>query len=250
MRLNRHKIKFPSVNKEVYWAAITYYRHWISSDGPWTLEVQRATMTPKMLTRISIRYNIMRGVSSKDETGTKTDVHQLILCALLNKAAKKWPRNFLKRSDVCANLASQAQEKKCLRNFQGSAVSKLMWFLKPNDWTMFDALAANGLGIRSNPSSRARMKDFYKTLDRKKFPTLWRSMQRNIDRGCLKGMPASRIIDNLLMSRGRGDVDKSRLYLAKFWMSLLSSAQAHEIHNAALELQDKFGARVESCLQR
>jgi hypothetical protein len=134
----------------------------------------------------------------------KKDVHQITLCALLNKATKKWPRRFLKRSDMCANLASKAEEKKCLRILQRSAVSKLMWFLKSNDWTMFDALAANGLGIRSNPSSRARMKDFYKTLDRKQFPTLWRSMQRNIDLGCLKGMSASRIIDNLLMNRGRG----------------------------------------------
>ncbi len=192
----------------------------------------------------------MRGVSSKDDNGKKTKAHQENLCDLLNEAAKHWPRNFLERSDKCACIASAAEQKGCFRNFQGSAVSKLMWFLRPNDWTMFDNLAANGLGIQRNASSKARMDKFYKALDEKKLPTLWRGMQRIIESGYLKGMPASRIIDNLLMNKGRGEVDKSRLYLAKFWMSLLSSAQAHEIHHAALELQDKFGARVESCLQR
>lgn len=248
MKSNPHKISFPSADNELYWATITYYRHWISSDGPWTLEVQRTAMTPKMLTRIAIRYNIMRGVSSKDERGQKTDVHQTNLCALVNKAAKNWPRQFLKRAKKCEHIALAAQKKGCFKNFQGSAVSKLMWFIRPNDWTMFDNLAARGLGVRPNSSSRARMNEFYKTLDNKKLPTLWRSMQRAIDLGCLKGMPAPRVIDNLLMNRAREDVDGSRIYIAKFWISVLTPFQAREIHTAAAELEAKFGAKVQSCL--
>jgi hypothetical protein len=124
-----------------------------------------------------------------------------------------------------------------------------MWFTKPKNWTIFDRYAADGLGVPGSAESGKRMLDFYKVLHDREIPKTWEAMQGLINCRALKGLPATRIVDSFLMSKGgRGGDDKS-IRLAKFAMGLLSKEMANNVHDLALEIQDNFASQLNAKLK-
>ncbi|MDD2875821.1 MAG: hypothetical protein PHT60_01175 [Acidiphilium sp.] len=124
-----------------------------------------------------------------------------------------------------------------------SATTKFMWFLKPDNWTVFDRFAANGLGIpQANP--QARMPNFYKAIISAGIPLIWTEMQDFIQNSDLPSIPAPRIFDQFLMERGRAPNDNSLNESAQEKLNELERTQAEKIHRLALTLQDRFGKNL------
>ncbi|MEX1303688.1 MAG: hypothetical protein WEA84_00805 [Rhodovibrionaceae bacterium] len=62
----------------------------------------------------------------------------------INELAGKFPgKTLTERAQLCLDAARSINSKKLPR----SGVSKLVWFVAPSDWTMFDSYAHKGVGI-------------------------------------------------------------------------------------------------------
>lgn len=243
MSLNPHRFGFPGQDHEVYWATVQYARHWLAYDGPESLEVRRSGMTPASLRRIAMRYRVMRGFVGREPGGGRDTPALIGLSVLLNEESVAWPRQIEERAEFCLRLAAAAVEQGYFKNMQISALTKFMWFIKPRSWTMFDRLAADGLGI-PNGASEQRMQRFYRRIQQNGLERIWRDMQREIENSQFAKVPAPRIVDLMLMNRGRPQDDGSPQRIARYHLSLLSTRQASAIHNLALLLEKKFAERV------
>lgn len=212
----------------LYWAVIDQYRQSLSLDGiGLRLVEQNGGLDVRRLRRIAKTYNVVRGINgaTQEEKKRGSDPHAEWFVCELNKLACDWPATLLGRADRCAVLAEKAcgsdqggkNGQSHTNGYQASAVTKLMWFLKPDDWTMFDDLAATGLGIPKPAfetietngkthrisNSITRMKAFYKELDRRNFVEHARSINCTIKTTTdLLGLRGERIIDKFLMLLG------------------------------------------------
>ncbi len=91
---------------------------------------------------------------------------------------------------------------KATRKIQISAATKIMWFLRPDRWTMFDSYAAKGMGVSSADH-------FYSALDSNGFSTAIDRLGAVIAQSEWTSLPATKVIDFYLMQRGnRGGTDQ------------------------------------------
>jgi len=81
-----------------------------------------------------------------------------------------------------------------------SAMTKLLWFAKPDGWTMFDQYAALAV-MAEHASSTAFMKNFYTVLDRRGFTRLVDNV-RGALRHPFHPLLAERVIDKFLFIHG------------------------------------------------
>lgn len=81
-----------------------------------------------------------------------------------------------------------------------------MWFLQPHGWTMFDNLAAQGLGIGYKNNNQRRMLKFYETLNDRGFEAVAAAIGVQIDGGAFDFLWPERILDKYLMQHGRGEM--------------------------------------------
>lgn len=201
-------------DRQVYWATLAYARWWLAVDGPFLAAIDAGGFTPKLLRRVAIRYNVNRGIP---QTGA-TDSKAISVIKLLNEAAQDWPDGLNLRAEKCLALAEKALGRHDTGTLQVSGMSKFMWFVKPDGWTVFDSFARKGLAVSGN-DRRALFLNFYKTLEDQGFDDLVQTMRPVIAESLLPDLPAERIIDSLLMARGgRGceqhEIDESAAFLA------------------------------------
>jgi hypothetical protein len=194
----------------------------------------------------------MRGIVGKTDEDDKDTEAQKKLCEILNKAASKWPTTLVGRSKRCVRVTEDAIAAGCFRNFQISAVTKFMWFLKPDNWTSFDQYAAKGYNKFAPRGSKlptidteSKMIAFYKGLKDRQVTSIWSVMQEVIDKGRLKGLPAPRIFDSFLMEKGRREEAIQSNRIARYSLALLPKQTARDIHRLGSELQSKFGSQIE-----
>lgn len=200
----------------LFWATLGYARAWWATDG-----INRALVERKggfdaaLIQRIGLEYRVWRGVTAqkarRDASKVKPQSRltaearaardQLVqrLCDHFNREARSWPTGLLERAKRCEEIMQAGIAIKCFADAQISGTTKFMWFLKPDRWTMFDDLAATGLGVKKTKSSLDRMRAFYSRLAEKGFEACAGEMQNRIDTTIFKGMPATRICDRLLM---------------------------------------------------
>lgn len=241
------------LEKPVYWSTIQYARHWSSIDGIWVKEIAQHGLNPATLQRIAINYNVNRGLAGaeidpEDATGKRKIRPSLDrLCALFKEGSEAWPDGLLDRMGLCLRITAEAQALGCFvkpkgkaSSFQVSAISKFMWFVKPAGWTVFDQYAALGLDVMPMLNQGARMQAFYRRLHQLGFEELTRDMQAVIDGTQVRGMPATRIIDTLLMARGRFGGDVEAVRACGFYLDLIPEGGRLELHRLAERLQTSF----------
>ncbi|WP_439598212.1 hypothetical protein [Falsiroseomonas sp.] len=200
--------------KPLYWAVISYYRAWLATDGAHVAVVREAKgLDVPMLRRIGEEYRVSRwipgaeksAVEKEDYPGVDDDPSARMFCRILNDARAAWPlTGLVARSGVCIDIVQEARDRQVSGSNLVSATTKFMWFLKPAGWTVFDRFACVGMGIDPTKGDAAtRMTRFYAALEAQRFEDLIAGMQEVIDQDpLLSGLPAGRIIDNLLMARG------------------------------------------------
>jgi hypothetical protein len=232
-------------DRQVYWATLAYARWWLAVDGPFLGAVAAdGGFTEPLLRRVAVRYNVNRGLLQPEDQQEGEDVSATGMIGLLREAAAAWPASLQERADLCIEKAEAAQSVGWTDKLQVSGVSKFIWFLKPERWTLFDRFAAKGMGVPAHWNRRRQFEAFYKALDKGEFNEVVARIEPVVAASALPSLPASRIIDSMLMARGaRGsaahEVEESRAFLA-----LLPSAFRDDLHRLATQLQDEIGNDV------
>ena len=228
-------------DRQVYWAALAYARWWIGVDAPFlgALGVHNGFTAP-LLRRVAVRYNVNRGILQTDEDG---DPAAQGIVALIHKAREQatWPSSLIDRAAKCVQLAEDAQRQKCTATLQVSGISKFMWFLRPQGWTLFDRFAVAGMGVPSSWSRRNQFEAFYERLDRAGFGDVIGRIEPQVAASCLPDLPASRIVDALLMARGRRGSSEHEVEESRAFLGVLPKPFRDGLHDLATSIQCEIG---------
>lgn len=190
----------PDETHGLFWAVVGYSRWWLSTDAPFLKRIVRngGHLDIEIASKIMTNYNVARGFTRKGST----EFSLAIQCA--NNRASYWPPDLQGRYNFCRSLAVEWQKIGATRNHQISAATKVMWFLKPHCWTMFDRYAAKGMGT----SSAER---FYAALKANGFTTAVDQLGAVVAQSEWQSLPANKVIDFYLMQRGNlGGTDQIR----------------------------------------
>ncbi|MFC5373813.1 hypothetical protein ACFPIF_14700 [Brevundimonas faecalis] len=226
-------------DKPVYWATLGYARWWLMIDGLLLKKVRRDGLTPKTLRAILINYDVNRAVS---------DANALRFIDHVHAANATWPDDLLGRSQVCAGFARDAKALGLTTKEHASAATKVMWFLQPNGWTLFDSYAATGAGISKALTGVDRMLAFYERLDERGFCDVAEVMQREVERSVLPDISAARILDSMLMASGGRGNESEALRETQDFVDLLATSTAGGLIGLAESLQQQVGTDVLSLL--
>lgn len=238
---------------QLYWATLGYLRWWWATDGA-RLDVVRSVggMTVSMLRSIALEYNVSRlilgakksEVVPEQDEELNDDPSATRLCAILNAARADWPANMPERARACLDIVDEAKRQGVAKKDLASATTKLMWFLEPSDWTVFDRFAKDGLDFKTPVKRRDQMLAFYETLEARGFVALAREMQQQIDETPFRGLPAARILDTLLMARGGRGNDCASIAMHRGFLAVLPETTRDAATTLATTLQLSFGHDV------
>jgi len=190
----------PDETHGLFWAVVGYSRWWLSTDAPFLKRIVRngGHLDVEIASKIMTSYNVARGFTKKDST----EFSLAIQCA--NNRASDWPSDLQDRYIFCRSLAEEWQVIGATRTHQISAATKVMWFLKPHCWTMFDSYAAKGMGASS-------AEKFYAALETNGFTTAVGQLGAVVAQSEWQSLPANKVIDFYLMQRGNfGGTDQIR----------------------------------------
>ncbi|WP_193337167.1 hypothetical protein [Devosia beringensis] len=90
-----------------------------------------------------------------------------------------------------------------------SGATKLLWFLRSSGWTVYDALAADGLGVPNSGDTLNRMKAFYAKLDDLRFNTASRQLDETL-LARFWPVSGSRSLDYILLEAAKKSCDRFR----------------------------------------
>ncbi len=213
----------------IFWAVIEHHRWWFADDGVHLQSIAQNGLNGQNLRNIAKSYFVSRGIYGGRESE---------LAEHINNQSTEWPENLLERCQFCANLATYAEEEGWTRGQQASAMSKLMWFLKPTKWTMFDQFAANGAEVPRNANPLLRMQNFFTAIHNRGFTHAAGEIQAVIDEReqiCLFG---ERVIDKFLMLRGFDENRRTTtINYCQYYLNILPEAQKNSLIDLAGAIQ-------------
>lgn len=269
---------------ELYWSLIKYTRAWWASDGA-RLEVVREYqgLNTHLIRSITDEYNVVRSLPggydisygdnekqgrkervrfSEENDPVAEKIHTVIAEHLI-----KWNGDLNAKAEICITICNQLREIDVappnevfpFRNNALSATSKLVWFLRPTKWTMYDRFACAGLFGEDQTTNEKTFRAFYSELQRLKFLDYEAKLEQSFKGTVFEGVPASRILDTLLMERAPEKTkisgaayDRRMLYMRGFLNTLPThfstalKAAATKIHG---EVYKKHMLRIAPELQ-
>jgi hypothetical protein len=238
------------VEAQLYWATISYARAWWASDGARLHVIQLAgRMDASMLRKIAIEYNVSRLIlgakkiefEPEEDEEIGNDPAATRLASILDVARTTWPSSLVERANACLTIVDQAKEGGVSKKELISATTKFMWFLEPTDWTLFDRFAKEGLDFTEPNENRDKMIIFYRTLEDRGFVGLSQNIQNDIKSSILPDLPATRILDTLLMARGGRGADKGSLDMLRGFLTTLPEQIEGGLTCLAARLQERYG---------
>lgn len=232
----------PWVDNQVYWATLAYARWWLAVDGPLLGAIASSGgFTESLLRRVAVRYNVNRGLLQPTTRLNGADQSAYGVIKLLREAVPGGSPGLEARAAHCVAMAEAAHSAGWTHNLQVSAISKFVWFLRPDQWTPFDRFASAGMGIPPAWDRPRQFTAFYAALVRGGFDDVVGRIEPIVAASGLPRLPASRIIDALLMARGgRGSASDDLLESSAF-LSLLPEAFRGDLHSLAAHLQLEIG---------
>lgn len=191
-------------------AVVEAVRWWLAFDGPRSKMVSRNAnkLTRDDVRAIALTYNFARNLPSYD---SGVDV----VCEHVNIFSGRGFRSFSERASELAVSIQSIQEQLASperkKNFRiVSGMTKLTWFVAPDNWTPFDRLAAKAVRARS-ADTLDRMVEFYRKLDESGFAES-SEIITNCGQGTpFQGMSGERILDKYLMGYGEPEWTASML---------------------------------------
>lgn len=182
-----------------YWATIDHWRTWNKFDGPVRDQVNRdGGLTGYTAAAIAIEYNLLQSLPWK---GGFARFHTV--ACVVNKTANniRDDATMKEKADATGELAKSLIKGTGVTKIPSSAASKLLWFVRPKGWTMFDRHAFNAVFERRPGKRSEDLKDFYDVLGSSRFGALAAEV---VEIGLSNGVPLNgeRVLDKLLMLRG------------------------------------------------
>lgn len=187
-------------------AAVSAYGWWWFFDGPEQLRIHadKDQLNSVSVRRIASRYSVVRAIP-KRATSDSIDWRASRIADDLNQLA---PTLDATRSlpSVAAELTGIIERWKSdevTKNKFASGATKLLWFLRPSGWTVYDAFAADGLGITKQGNTLNRMKAFYQKLDDLGFGAAAKQLDENFAQSVFP-VSGSRSLDFIMMEAAKG----------------------------------------------
>lgn len=181
----------------LYWAVIE--RYFARKEGE--LAVQQSITKGKIsvanVKRIFSITHVRRSAGKGNEKKFRKVINRAV--------GRKWPGDIMARAQSCAKMTTQVHNWGNFRGLPASAVTKIVWFLKPNGWTFFDGYAASALGVGGIPAT-VRMVNYYGELNRRKFNAQACDIGRILKKYRLSRLYGERVIDAFLWLAGNSTV--------------------------------------------
>jgi hypothetical protein len=229
----------PVSDHDLAWmrAALTEHLHlWWAGDA---LKFARAQKRPGQIDGALVR-NIAKDYAVNRLILTKTDGNTGIT-KLLNAKFPEWPDTLSERSNFVRELSETALQRGYTGGYLVSAFSKIIWFMAPTGWTMFDRFASTGLGV-PNLRSAERMQEFYKTLEHFRFADVVEKMRPIINRSAFPALWPERIVDKYLMFCGKDETDRhTAAFNLKVFRAATGKAVCAGIDELSRELHQALG---------
>ena len=226
---------------QIYWATLAYARWWMAIDAPFigALKAQNGFTVP-LLRRVAVRYNVNRGILQADD-GSDSGANGIV--GLIHDASRagNWPSSLLERAATCLRIAQEAQSHGHTATLQVSGISKFMWFLNPQGWTLFDRFASAGMNVPSYWSRKDQFVAFYERLDEAGFQDVVGRIEPIVVASCLPNLPTSRIVDSLLMARGQRGSAHHEVGESRAFLDILPRTFRDGLHDLAATLQGEVG---------
>lgn len=255
--------KIDCINKDagrkslLKYAVIGYYQIFLSGDCVHLnmIETSGGTMTHSIVREISRDYKISRSLklgkdNDIDNTGkTRSQIDRRTeISDLINQLAQVWRNEIGDRASNCASWARKLEKRKLSSKpglLPASAVSKLIWFLRPNDWTVFDSLASKAIIPTAGGNSVDRMTIFYHELGKRGFVDSAQRMQKVLDRRNFEFLYGTRIIDRFLVLIGLDDEQRNRAILhADLFLGFLPASEKRNIEQLAQHIAEEHGDKL------
>lgn len=194
-------------NNAAYWAVIEHHHCWLAPDGCFYRQVvQDGRLTPEVARIIARDFRVSRTIGQVEGEGKNPSNGVQVLAEAINTS--DWPDDLVDRAKICLAIANDHRDA-CARLNKAkafhapvSAVTKLMWFLRPEGWTMFDKYARIGLiGNKNDPES------FYVRLSEVGFHAMCLRLNELCKEHGFPELWGERIIDKFLMLHGKSQVD-------------------------------------------
>lgn len=207
------------------WAAaiVDHLKHW---DGSKTAQVEygaswlpdsyfqeklcsgfeRGEIEIEPMRKAMIQYSVVRSV--------KKDRRERLAMKLF-ELCKTWPNDLVSRSRLISDASEWLKENQVTHTGFHSGLSKLIWFIKPDYWTMYDSFAYRALAPEDdlayqalpsssdNPHKSAnRSEKFYFRLNQLGFCELCDNIRPALENGGLQRLYPERIVDKSLWILG------------------------------------------------
>lgn len=205
-------------------AAVVEHYRWFPNFDAYALDRVRGNikglMPPELAAVIATEYKVSRclnlGENGKlhqsERSRDQTRRHKKF-AKILNRARTKWPITLKGRARRCSRLAQDIVSEGLSSDagYPASAATKLMWFVEPEDWTVFDNVASKAL-LRSpsKGNSIEKMERFYCELGNRCFVNDAKDIQANIEDSEFKFLHGTRVIDKFLLFVGAEDEGRNR----------------------------------------
>lgn len=225
----------------LYWSTIAYARWWLSVDAPLRglVSADDNRLTAETMALIALPYNVARGLPSRSDRRASANV-----AAALNEGSKGWPTTLIHKADRCRELANQLRLDGYTYYNQVSAVSKLMWFLKPSQWTLFDRYAADGMKTKKHIDTVDRMMSFFQKLDASGFSMVNEHISFLVSQSEWSMLPSERVLDTFLMRRGGLRTGNNSVRALNAFLSALPGPASDSLNSLAMQIQSELGNNI------
>lgn len=241
--MSRASQDLSDINSHIFWAAIDYHRWWLTFDQIelWRQRETGGRLTAQSIRRIGSAYLVNRGIRQleRDEGARR-------LADKLNVIS--WPQGFAERSDCCVRLAQWAAEtivsgETITKGHQVSAMTKLMWFLHPTGWTLFDRFVAKAVGVPAHLPRPEQARRYYQALKNHGFETYASDANACVDTTLFPDFRSERVLDRYLMIKGGlyGQQLSELPLVLKGYLRGLGSETSGALIDLAGRLQDTLG---------
>ena len=190
-----------------YWATIENYRWWLAHDHVYlSLIKDRGQFSNDIVRTVAKAYGVNRGIPASDDK--KADHMALGIASALNDfdaksfQAQPMKEKIARFQSLVEKMPMNQDVKQGDNPIFVSGASKLLWFVAPRGWTMFDKLAADGMGIKKSLPSMERAKDYYTALAGRKFDDTTSKIRKILDQSDFSSLYAERLIDKFLWLAG------------------------------------------------
>lgn len=180
-------------------ATFEHFRTSLGLDGNERVRLQHEPLDANAVRRIAKEYMFIQWIPRDPDHDA--DVNADGVAQIVNQALPNWPPGLDARRQFCADLATEAHNAGCTVNRQMSGMTKLLWFVRPNGWTIYDSFAAAGAGVGGG-NTITRASNFYQNLDARGFDGFVAEISATLAQHQFDTLFGERIVDKLLMLAG------------------------------------------------